>query len=414
MYMKKYDLVIIGGGLSGLSAAHSAETAEFSTLLLEASNQLGGRVKSEVVDGFTLDRGFQVLLSGYPLAQNIFPNNELGSKSFAPGAYIALEKGSTLIADPTRDPAAAFPTLFSSVGTLSDKFKIWRLSNELKRISHAECFDEDGSTLNYLRTYGFSDQVIERFFQPFFGGIFLERNLKTPAGMFRFVFKCFSEGSAVLPKGGMQALPDHLSSKLKYTEVRLNAEVTELKKDGNIVLANGESIDANKIILATNPSQLIDQLDEKIAYQSTVTQYFSGPSEIKSLQNRIGLDAAQDSPINNFARIDEVQASCAPEGRSLWSVTTRQLDNNPQEVRQRLSEILNADEQDFEFIKSYQIHDALPIIKSPKYDIASEQTQLTSNIYLAGDYLLNGSIEGALLSGKNAALAVKETLELSI
>jgi protoporphyrinogen oxidase len=412
--MKTYDLVIIGGGLSGLSAALHAESPEYSTLILEASDKPGGRVCTDFIDGFTLDRGFQVLLSGYPLAHKLFPSDPLGFQSFAPGAFIALNQGNTIIADPTREPSAALATLFSSVGTLGDKLKIWKLSHELKKISHSECFQVDGSTMNYLRTYGFSDQVIERFFQPFFGGIFLERDLRTSAGMFRFVFKCFGEGSAVLPKGGMQSLPDYLAGRLKYTEVQVNSEVASVENDGSLTLRNGTSIQANKIILATDPSKLIDQLDEKIEFQSTVTQYFAGSDQLKTLNKRIGLDTSDSSPINNFARLDEVQTSYAPKGKSLWSVTTRTLDDSPEDVAARLAEILDAKESDFEFIRQYTIQRALPIIEAPRYDIASEQTQLTNKIYLAGDYLLNGSIEGALIAGKNAATAVKETLELNL
>jgi len=412
--MKTYDLAIIGGGLSGLSAAIHAESPDTSTLLIEANNKLGGRVNTDVVDGFTLDRGFQVLLSGYPLAKKTFPAKELGFESFAAGAYIALEKGSTVISDPTREPAAALSTLFSSVGSLTDKIKIWKLSNELKKASHSDCFNTDGSTMNYLRTYGFSDRIIERFFQPFFGGIFLERELKTSAGMFRFVFKCFSEGSAVLPKGGMQALPSYLGQSLKHTQVLLNTSVSELKNDGTIQFENGKSVLAKKVILAADPSTLVNQLDEEIAFHSTQTQYFSGSVDIKSLNKRIGLDTAINSPINNFARIDEVQASHAPDGKSLWSITTRKLDDKPDDVASRLAKILETDKNNLSFLRSYKISKALPILELPKYNIAPEQTQLTKKIHLAGDYLLNGSIEGALLSGKNAATAVKEMLELNV
>ena len=412
--MNSYDLVIIGGGLAGLSAALHAENESRNTLLLESSERIGGRLASDKVEGFTLDRGFQVLLSGYPNASAIFKSDKLKLRAFSPGAFIALQNDETIIADPMREPSAILATLFSKVGSVSDKLKIWKLSGELKKMSHAECFNYDGSTMNFLRSYGFSDRVIERFFQPFFGGIFLERNLKTNAGMFRFVFKCFSEGNAVLPEKGIEALPVFLKSKLKHTEIRLSETVISLSQDGLIKLQNGESIQARKVIVACDPSKLIPNLDKEVAFLSTVTQYFAGPSKLKSLNKKIGLDIAPESPINNFARIDEVQPSYSPAGKSLWAITTRKSDDKPESVIKRLSQIIGCTPSELKHLKTYKIAKALPEVESPQYDVAVEQSQLTESIYLAGDYLLNGSIEGALLSGKNAAIAVRETLELEL
>jgi len=412
----QFDIVIIGGGLSGLTAAMQAESQSDHTkiALFESSNTLGGRVKSDRVDGFTLDHGFQVFLSDYPYASSIFSKEELGFEAFKPGAFIATEEGSTIIGDPNREPGQLLSTIFSSVGSLSDKFKIWKLSNELKKISHDGCFSVNSSTRDYLKEYGFSEKIIQKFFQPFFGGIFLERDLETSAGMFRFVFKNFAKGSAVLPKNGMQALPGFLAKKLSRTDVHLGKAVKSIEQDGRINLENGDSVLANKIIMAADPSVLIEQLDQKVKYHSTVTLYYTGSSELRKMNRLIGLDAAANSPINNIARLDEVQPSYAPPGHSLWSITLREEEYEEESVRKRLAEIIGCAADDLNFLSEYRIKKALPILEAPKYKVAEEQSQLTEKLYLAGDYLLNASIEGAMISGKLAATAVSESLELKV
>jgi len=412
----QFDIVIIGGGLSGLTAALQAESLSEVTkiALFESSNSLGGRVKSDQVDGFTLDHGFQVFLSDYPYASSIFSKEELGFEAFKPGAFVATEQGNTIIGDPNREPGQLLSTIFSSVGTLSDKFKIWKLSNELKKISHEECFSVHSSTQDYLKEYGFSAKIIKKFFQPFFGGIFLERKLTTSAGMFRFVFKNFAKGSAVLPKNGMYALPEYLAKKLSRTEVHLGKAVKSIDQDGKISLENDDSVLANKIIMAADPSALIQQLDQEVKYHSTVTLYFTGSAELKKMNRLIALDAAASSPINNIARLDEVQPSYAPKGKSLWSITLREEKYDVESVQNRLAEIIDCKPADLNFLSEYRIGKALPILEAPKYKVAEEQSQLTEKLYLAGDYLLNASIEGAMISGKLAATAVSETLDLKV
>jgi phytoene dehydrogenase-like protein len=183
------DIIIIGAGLAGLVAAKHIEAAGGSPLILEASDRVGGRVKTDVKDGFKLDRGFQVLLTGYAEAQEYLDFAALDLRSFQTGARIFADGRSFLIADPLRDPAQVWRMVFSPVGSLLDKIKMWQLTQQLKRLSPSKNFDHNHvSTLDYLqKEWGFSDRIIRQFFKPFFGGIFLENALLTPASMFRFV-----------------------------------------------------------------------------------------------------------------------------------------------------------------------------------------------------------------------------------
>ncbi|MFN2429879.1 MAG: NAD(P)/FAD-dependent oxidoreductase [Cryomorphaceae bacterium] len=412
MENKEFNIAIIGAGLAGLAAAVRAEESGHRTIVLESSDRAGGRVKTDYVEGFLLDHGFQVLLSGYTKAAEMLNFEALKLGYFGSGAEITDEKGSFKVGDPLRDAAMALPMIFSRVGGISDKLKMYRLTQDLKNKTENEVFNTTGTTIEFLKNYGFSDKIIHQFFKPFFGGIFLEHNLETPAAMFAFVFRTFSVGYAALPKNGMQDLSNQLKSKLRETSIRYNAQVVSLKQNGEITLANGSTIYAKKVILACDPSGLMPQLDQNLSYQKTTTIFFKGSDTLKRMKGLIGLDARAESTINNYARHDEVQPSTAPKGFSLWSVTARRYEEDETAVAKDLASLIGCSPRDFTHLKSYHIGKALPVIESPVFDLPPEQTQMTSNIYLAGDYLVNASIDGALRSGYRAAEAVTETLDL--
>jgi len=409
---QSYDVVIVGAGVAGLTAAIHCEKAGYKALILESEKSEGGRVRSENAEGFTLDRGFQVLIDSYDKAAEILDFESLELGYFKPGARIFDDKGHYTITDPLRQPLSAFGTAFSRVGSLSDKFKVIALTRELKNMDWSEVFADDGfDTLTYLKGRGFSERIIEQFFRPFFGGIFLERDLKTSASMFRFVFKNFSKGKACIPAGGMQKIPEQLLSKLTSTEVKFETKVRQVSQEPSIHLEDGTEIETRKIILACNPDKVLPQMAENLHWNGTVTQYFQTDKTAATLEAFIGLDARPSSPINNFARHDEVSTGLAPQNRSLWSVTLRG-EAKPKETALELSKLLSISENSLEFIKEYKIARALPVIDRPKWSIPPEQTQLTEHIHLAGDYLTNASIDGAMRSGEAAARAVSQTLEV--
>ncbi|MEM9667041.1 MAG: FAD-dependent oxidoreductase, partial [Bacteroidota bacterium] len=183
------DVLIIGGGLAGLSCARVLQHQGVSYTLMEASDALGGRVRTDEVDGFLLDRGFQVLLTAYPETERQLDYQRLGLRSFYDGALVFTGRGFQRVADPRRQPSAAWSTLRASVGSVADKLRILRLRQAVTRPPLQTLFERpETSTLDALRTrYGFSDTMIERFFRPFFGGIFLDQSLAASSRMFEFV-----------------------------------------------------------------------------------------------------------------------------------------------------------------------------------------------------------------------------------
>jgi len=408
----QYDVIIVGAGVAGLVAAKKCEGSGLSTLLIDADDKLGGRVQTDKIEGFTLERGFQVIIDTYEKAKEILDFEALSLQKFEPGAKIYDEKGSFSIADPLRKASALPSTLLSRVGSFSDKLKMLSLSRKLQSNSLTEVFQgKRQTTLDYLREFGFSEKIIHNFFKPFFGGIFLERNLSTDAAMFRFVFRNFSKGNACLPAKGMGEIPNQLRDYLHKTEIKLKAKIAKVNHEPSVEFDDGSTLSARKIIIACNPAPLLSQIDHPIVWNHTTTMYFSGEKSLPSMNRTIGLDARIESSINNFARHDEVVPQSAPSDRSLWSVTVRGA-QKPKEVQRDLADLLKILPKELQFLKQYNIPYALPRVESPALTLPPEQSMVTEHIHLAGDYLTNASIDGAMRSGEIAAMAVTETLDL--
>ncbi|MGK0386242.1 MAG: phytoene dehydrogenase-like protein [Patiriisocius sp.] len=257
--MKKHtpSIHIIGAGISGLIAATVLEQHGYSPTIIEATERVGGRVKTDLVDGYQLDHGFQVLLTAYPAAKKYLDFDALALQKFLPGAAIFKNGTQKIIGDPLRDITLLFPTLSSGIGTFTDKLNILKLNTRLQKKSIPAIFSEkEQTTQSYLIDLGFSSSMITDFFMPFFRGIFLENKLETSSRMFEFVYKMFGEGYATLPKAGIEAIPRQLAQNLKDTTFIFNSKVAAIK-DTTITLTTGEAIESPYIIVAAEASHLI-------------------------------------------------------------------------------------------------------------------------------------------------------------
>ena len=220
------EVTIIGGGLSGLCCARRLHESGVSFQLLEASEEVGGRVRTDEVNGFLLDRGFQVLLTAYPEAQEILDYDALNLARFAPGALVRYRGRFHRFTDPWRSPRHLFATASSPIGSLTDKLRVARLRSRVCRSSLDKLFQRpETTTINALRQEGFSQRFIESFFRPFLGGVFLERDLNTSSRMFDFVFRMFATGNVVLPAGGIGEIARQIANKLPDETLRTGASV---------------------------------------------------------------------------------------------------------------------------------------------------------------------------------------------
>jgi phytoene dehydrogenase-like protein len=408
--MEDQKIYIIGAGISGLVAAIELEKAGFTPVVLESSGEIGGRMKTDSVDGFLLDHGFQVLNTAYPEAKKYLDYGQLHLKNFDPGAVIFDKTVSYIITDPLRNPLKIVGMAFSKVGTFLDKVKMFTLTQELKKKSNEEIFNEPSvPTLQYLKNYGFSDLVIHNFFKPFFRGIFLEKHLNTSSRMFEFIFKMFSMGNAAVPAKGMGEIPKMLRSQHSKTQIFFNSPVKQVVGK-SIHLANGDILEADRIIIATQPDHVMPQLHGQFPpAQKVINLYFSLQRSFMA-RPMIGLLAGEGYLVNNLVFMDDVSDAYSPKDRSLLSVTVLETTLSEKDlikaVQAELELISGVKADFFKFIKSYYINYALPAVDDLKYSIPFTECKITDHVYLAGDYLLNGSINAAMTSGRIAAEAV--------
>ncbi|MCE7054537.1 FAD-dependent oxidoreductase [Algoriphagus sp. AGSA1] len=408
--MKDQKIYIIGAGLAGLVAALELEKAGFSPVILEGTDGIGGRMKTDEVDGFLLDHGFQVLLTAYPEVKRYLNLAELNLKYFEPGAVIFGEGNTFVISDPLRNPLKVVSMAFSQVGSFLDKVKMFNLTQMLKHKSIESIFNDPSiTTEQYLRDYGFTEQIISNFFKPFFRGIFLEKELNTSSRMFEFVFKMFSQGLGAVPERGMIEVPNILRRKLKNTQIAFNASVKEVRGQ-EIIMESGESLLADRIIIATQPDKIMKQVEGQFEpSKSVITLYFSLQKSFM-VRPMLGLVPGENHLINNFVFMTDVSSAYTSNGRALLSVSilnTGLMEKDLIKVVQaELESLTGINAEFFKFLKSYFIHYAIPAVGDMKDSIPFTECQIAENVYLAGDYLLNGSINAAMTSGRIAAEAV--------
>jgi len=405
------DIIIIGAGLSGLTAAIHLYQKGHNVKIIEATDKVGGRVKTYEQDGFLMDHGFQVLQTAYPEAQALLDYEALQLKNFMPGALILHEDGTkSTIGDPLRQFNTLLPTLRSNAGNFKDKLKILSLKTAVSGTKIDSIFQRNAvSTVVALKEeYGFSDQMINQFFKPFFSGIFLENDLKTSRRMFDFVFKMFSEGYAALPANGMEAIPKQLADKLPPKTIIVNQKVVSVD-EGIIKTEDGHQFKADKILIATAAKDLFSKYKKQKSnsYQSVTNIYFSAP---KSPMKKpiIGLNTSKNKLVNNICVMNEVAPNYAPKGKSLISVSINGLvqENDAaiaQKVKKEMKRWFSSQTEKWDLLKIFKIDYALPNQQTVSNQITEKDIKIGDNIYACGDHLLYGSINAAMKSGRVAA-----------
>lgn len=410
------DVIIIGGGLAGLVCARKLSEAGFSCRLLEASDDIGGRVRTDEVDGFLLDRGFQVFLTAYPEAKTVLDYDDLDLCPFEPGAISWFGGRFHRMSDPWRRPQHVLATAFSSSATLADKLRIAKFRKDTIKASLDEIYDRNEQpTIELLRERGFSEVIIERFFRPFLGGVFLDGELQTSSRMCEFVFRMFSLGDAAIPRNGMRAIPKQLASQLPADVIRTNATVAAIHKQ-QVVLQSGEQLFARAIVVATAAPRARKLLgDSRPAEGRSVNcLYFASPEPLIK-EPILALNGDGNGPINNLCVPSQVSPNYAPKNQSLISVTVlgqRNGDNALQtEVLSQLERWFGPIATSLRHLKTYHISYALPAQPPPALQPVAKATRHDSGVFVCGDHCDTGSINGAMASGRRTAKSVIATLQ---
>jgi phytoene dehydrogenase-like protein len=421
------QVVIIGAGLAGLSCALSLEAAGVPVTLLEASNRPGGRVRTDTVDGFRLDRGFQVMLTAYPEAKRLLDYPALQLKKFEAGALVWHGGKFHRFADPFRNPAGAAKFLLDPIVPMADKLRVAKLRARVQRGTWEEIFARpEQTTRAYLQAIPFSPAILERFFEPFFGGVFLENELVTSSRFFEFLFRMFSVGDTVVPALGMDQIPLQLAQKLAPGTLITGARVktvTRVAQSFQVETDAGEKREASAVVLAVAGNEgnaLLGgvggwSVPEVRAWNSTTA--FCYAADQPPLEEPIILlngEGRAAGPVNNVAVMSAVSSAYAPPGGHL--VVASVIGEAPQgdaavarladAVRAHMRNWFGPTVDSWRRLAVYPLAHALPQQRHAEWEQSPVRLGGAGGVFLCGDYRETASIQGALASGRRAAEAV--------
>ena len=411
------DVVIVGAGLAGLACARELTRRGVECAVLEAADAVGGRVQTDRVDGFQIDRGFQVHLTAYPEAQRVLDYDALDLRPFEPGALVWRGGRFERVGDPLRRPLQALPTLLADVGSLADKLRVLRLRQSVLRGSVDDLWQRpETTTETALRErYGFSDRMIDRFFRPFLGGVFLDRSLSDSSRTFEFYFRMFSTGAAAVPAAGIQAIPEQLADRLPAGVLRLNTPVSAVRA-GRVEIEGGAALNARAVVVATDASAATALVPDLPApeWKGTVQLAWAAPAPPRN-EAVLMLDGEGAGPVNNVQVLSAVAPTYAPSGQAL--VTASVLDGAggadadlDRAARAQLRRWFGSEVDGWRLLSVTRVPHALPRLGS--LTPPERPARLDDGLYVTGDWRRNGSINGALVAGRHAAEAVAHDLGL--
>ena len=412
------DVVIVGGGLAGLSCARHLQDKGVSYRLLEASDRIGGRVKTDRIDGFLLDRGFQVLQTAYPVARRTLKNYPLRLKRFPPGVVIHRDDRLYTLADPRRCPKYFWETMTAPVGTLTDRLRMLKMARNVCRGADESLFQGPESTaMAFLKASGFSEKMIRSFFIPFFGGVCLDPQIRASSRVLQYVFRMFATGDAALPENGMEEIPRQISRTIPPERILTGVRVDRVA-EGRVVLENGREWRARAVVLATEGPEvqrLLGRSDPIGSVSETCLYFSTNQPPIK--EPFLVLNGDGKGPVNNVAFPSMVSAAYAPPGQHLVSVVVLGLPSGEaadieSPVRAQLGQWFGPMVRRWRHLKTYLIRHALPQQIPPTSDPTAPQPAFGPGIFVCGEYGSLPGIQWAMLSGHRAAKAVLAHLKL--
>jgi len=404
------DVVIVGAGLAGLVCAADLSRAGFECVVLEASDGIGGRVRTDVIDGFTLDRGFQIVLAAYPQVRRRLDLDALALGKFAPGAVVRTANGMYRVADPRRRPRQLPEDVKWPVASAADKLRAVRLVLDVWLHSAPDLLRRpDMSTAARLRRAGFSDAFITAFWRPLFAGIQLDPELEVSARRFEVVLRTLALGATGLPRGGLQAFSEQLVRAVPAGVIRLGAPASAVRP-GAVTLAGGEEIAARAVVVATDAPAAHRLLGDRVpdpgsrpaacCWFAVAAPPVRGPHLI--------LDGEGDGPALNVVVMSEVQPTYAPAGRALIAAAVPgagALGARLQErVREQLQRWFGGAATDFEPLRTDMISHGQPDQRPPLHP--RQRVHLGEGVFVCGDHRDTASQQGAMFSGERAAAAV--------
>lgn len=407
-------VVVVGAGLAGLTCARRLQELDIPVRVLEAGDAVGGRVRTDVVEGFRLDRGFQVLLTAYPAGRRWLDYDALDLRFFAPGAEVLTSGGWQRVADPRRRWSDVFASLAAEIGSLSDKLRVVRWALEARNSGSDFLWEGPESTaIESLRRRGFSAQMIERFWRPWLSGIFLESELTTSSRMLEFVFAMFARGQTAVPRAGMQAIPEQLAAGLPEGTIELNQSVSAVDS-GGVETIGGARVEAAAVVVAVdgeNAERLgCDTPD--FQWNEARCLYYAAP-QAPTADGMLRLNGKADGVVNHLVTLSRVNPDCAPEGQELIMAGIRPGTNlSAAEIEReslaQLKDWFGGQVAEWRLLRHDTVKRALPARRSLS---PAGQFEPDKGIWRCGDVFKHPSIQGAMESGAEVAEGVAHSVK---
>lgn len=415
--MSERPVLVVGAGVAGLACAGSLARAGVPVRVLDAADAIGGRVRTDRVEGYLLDRGFQVLLTAYPAARELLDYDRLELRPFPAGALIRTHGRFQRLSDPRRHPLDVVRTLTAGVASFGDRARLLRLLARVASADPAELFDiPDVPTVEHLRHLGFSETFVDAFLRPFFAGIFLGADLETSARMFEFVFKMFAAGRAAVPADGMEAIPRQLAESIPPGALRLATPVRAVSggPDPVVTLEDGGVLEGAGVVVATANLDVpgVPAVPSH-GWRSVTCLYFASP-HAPVQDGRLVLDGERQGPVNNLCVPSQVSERYAPRGQHLISLTVLGTAHDEgtltADVLTQMRDWFGPSVEAWRHLRTYVIDRALPRFGPPAVAYLRPDARAGAGLYVCGDHTAHPSLQAALASGRQAAEAVLRDL----
>ena len=406
------DVVIVGAGLAGLSASRFLTAAGIDVHILEASDGVGGRVRTDHVDGFTLDRGFQILLTAYPELKKQFDVDALNLQPFDPGALVWINGKGKVFSDPLRRPKSFVATAVAPIGSVVDKIRLATLRLSVTRGNGAALLSHpDITTAKMLSSRGFSPKMIQRFFTPLVGGIQLDPQLTASRRMFDVVFRMLNQGDAVVPAAGMSAISEQLASHTPTEKIHLNTRVANVTSQ-SVLTESGHTISSKAVIVAVEGPAAAKLTGIAPVQSRSVSCVYFASNSAPTDKKLIILDGTGKGPVLNIAVMSNIAPTYAPVGQHLIAAALPGCIGDDVEdiARQQLQAMFGAQVESWRHLRTYRIEHGQPD-QSPPFNPKKKQ-KLDNGIFVCGDHRDTASSQGALYSGRRCADSVKDSLAL--
>ena len=408
------DVVVVGAGLAGLCAARRLAAAGLDVAVVEASDGVGGRVRTDVVDGLRLDRGFQLLNPSYPEVRRVLDVDALDLQPFVPGVVVALDGHRYRLADPFRRPSWAFGSVGAPIGGVMDKVRFVAYVARVSRADPAKLTGQpDARGRVALRDEGLSDQFVDTVLRPFLAGVVLDDSLATSRRYLDLVVRSFARGTPAVPATGMGAIPAQLAAGLPGGAVHLGTAVRQVSP--RLVLTDEGEVAARAVVVATAApaaAELLPGLDVPESRSVTTWYHLADvpPEALTDGQPVLTVDGGHRGPLVNTVAISHAAAGYAPGGRVLVSSSALGLHDDAIEpaVRDHLAALYGVPTRGWEHVRTYPIAHALPAMPPP-HDFR-RPVERADGVFVCGDHRDSASTQGAMVSGRRAAEAVLASL----